>query len=406
MCQTLSRFIFFTVLAFAGLGGVRAAPAAHTYDVSYVWSRDLAAVRDYRQRVAKLLGPAAAEHLEVVARARLFGLVYVRRGDWSGTDRVARAHTRLLESHGLESASPIRSRHWKQVTERRAHDSTPAASANARKSSRRRASSRDRSSEVRDLEVAVEHYIERLRREGKIAPDERTGWSVYDFTTGEKLVTINEDEQFQSASLIKPFIAAAFFYKVKHGKLIYGPRSRRKMRLMIQHSDNAAANWVTRQVGGPAAVERVLKRNYPNIFQETSLVQYIPSDGRAYRNKASAHDYSRFLYAVWKGDIAGAREIKRLMALPGSDRIHTGVRNVPKGTRVYNKTGSTARVCGDMGILSVPGPDGKRYPYTVIGIIEKQQRAANYTTWIRSRANVIRHVSSIVYQGIAQDHDI
>ena len=35
------------------------------------------------------------------------------------------------------------------------------------------------------------------------------------------------------------------------------------------------------------------------------------------------------------------------------------------------KTGSTARVCGDMGILNVKGPDGKWYPYTVIGIIEK-----------------------------------
>ncbi|MGD8842248.1 MAG: serine hydrolase, partial [Gammaproteobacteria bacterium] len=116
--------------------------------------------------------------------------------------------------------------------------------------------------------------------------------------------------------------------------------------------------------------------------------------------------YSRFLYAIWKEEIDGAREIKRLMALPGTDRIYTGVREVPKSTRVYNKTGSTARVCGDMGILSVRGRDGKRYPYTLIGIIEKQERASNYTAWIRSRSDIIRNVSSIVYKGIAQDHDI
>jgi beta-lactamase class A len=82
------------------------------------------------------------------------------------------------------------------------------------------------------------------------------------------------------------------------------------------------------------------------------------------------------------------------------------VKNVPKGTRVYNKTGSTARVCGDMGILSVKGRDGKRYPYTLIGIIEKQQSAPNYTSWIRSRSEVIRQISNIVYEGIAQHHNI
>ena len=178
------------------------------------------------------------------------------------------------------------------------------------------------------------------------------------------------------------------------------------MQRMIQHSDNGSTNWVTRQVGGPRAVERILKQNYPGIFQETHLVEYIPANGRTYSNKASVHDYSRFLYALWNGELPGSREIKRLMAMPGSDRIYTGVKEVPKGTRVYNKTGSTARVCGDMGILSVKGADGKRYPYTLIGIIEKQGRAPNYTAWIRSRSNVIRNVSGMVYKEIARQHDI
>jgi beta-lactamase class A len=178
------------------------------------------------------------------------------------------------------------------------------------------------------------------------------------------------------------------------------------MERMIHHSNNASTNWVARQVGGPKAVERILKQQYPGIFQDTHLVVYIPANGRTYRNKASIHDYSRFLYAIWKEEIAGAREIKRLMALPGSDRIYSGVPEVPKGTKVYNKTGSTARLCGDMGILSVQGRDGKRYPYTVIGVIEKEQSAADYTTWIRSRSEVIRNVSSIVYKGIAQHHNM
>ena len=71
---------------------------------------------------------------------------------------------------------------------------------------------------------------------------------------------------------------------------------------------------------------------------------------------------------------------------------------------MLNKTGSTARLCADMGILSVQGPDRKRYPYTLIGIIEKQDKANNYSAWIRSRAEVIREVSDIVYKGIARRH--
>ncbi|HYQ70544.1 MAG TPA: serine hydrolase [Gammaproteobacteria bacterium] len=411
----------------AGLLGLASLPmtadAAVYYDVSYVWSRNIDGVRDYRKQVANVLGPGVAKDLKVVARDKLIGLVYVRRGDSTGAARVAKRHTRLLGARGLDAASPIRSENWTLVGDAPATPTAATSSAMAGSSSvskaktamappatpdsrRSRMTSKERTREIRNLEAAVEDYINRLRKEGKLDSDERTGWSVYDFTTGEKLVTINEDQQFQAASLVKPFIAAAFFYKVEQGELIYGRESRRQMERMIHHSNNAATNWVTRKVGGPRAVQRILQQQYPAIFQEIHLVEYIPAGGKTYRNKASVHDYSRFLYALWKENIAGAREIKRLMALPGRDRIYTGVHNVPKGTQVYNKTGSTARVCGDMGILNVRGADGKWYPYTVIGIIEKERNATNYTSWIRSRGNIIRHVSGIVYQNIAENHNI
>jgi len=364
-----------------------AAAAANRYDVSYFWSRSLDGVRDYRARVAGVLGPGVASRLKVVAKGDLFGLVYARLGGRAGATRVAEVHTRLLQSRGLEAAMPVRSRDW------------------AVQVSRNGMTGIERGREFHDLQAAVEDYIGRLRREGKIKDDERTAWSVYDFTSGEKLVSINEDEQLEAASMVKLFIAAAFFCRVEKGDLIYGNRSRRHMELAIQHSNNAATNWMLRKIGGPKAAERILKRKYPGIFQDTRIVEYIQYGGRTYRNKASAHDYSRFLYAVWKKDIFGAREIKRLMALPGRDRILTGVASIPVSTRVYNKTGSTARVCGDMGILNVKGPDGKRYPYTVIGIIEKERRARDYTAWIRSRGAVIRNASGIIYRGIVKRHD-
>lgn len=381
------------------------------YDVSYIWSKDLAAVRNYRQKVAKMLGPTVARKLRIVTDSGLYGVIYHRHGDSAGAERVARVHSRLLSKKGLDAAAPMLSRDWIMVADDWQTSGTKSQHVLAGSLEPPVAKSPEpgpqtkKTQRVSDLETVVEAYISDLRRKGRLSQDERTGWSVYDFTTGEKLVTINEETQFQAASLIKPFIAVAFFHRVKKKELIYGPKSRRHMERMIHYSNNPSTNWIMRQVGGPLAVQRILKQNYPSIFRATRIVEYIPAGGRTYRNMASARDYSRFLYALWNGKIAGAREIKRLMSLPGSDRIYTGAESVPAGTLVINKTGSTARLCADMGILSVQGPDGKRYPYTIIGIIEKQDKARNFTTWIRSRAEVIREVSGIVYRGVARRHD-
>ncbi len=413
-CRFRSLLLLLTLLSVPAF-----AAGSARYDISYLWHRDLASVRAYRVKVVGVLGPAIAEHLEVVSNAGLFGLIYHRNGDSAGATRIARAHTRMLRREGLEAAVPVPSRDLVVVGDENTPpkvpeppktadgggtDPAPPATEGTAPPLAEPESAQAEAPRIGDLEKALGNYIEGLRRQGRIAADERTGWSVYDFTTGEKLVTINEDVQFQAASMIKPFIAAAFFHRVEHGELAYGPRGRREMREMIQHSNNASADWVMRQVGGPSAVQRILQRSYSNIFRQTAIVEYIPLNGRTYRNKASVHDYSRFLYAVWKGSIPGAREIRRLMALPGPDRIFKGVEEIPNGTQVYDKTGSTARLCGDMGILSVVGKDGKRYPYTLIGIIEKPDGADNYTAWIRARSEVIRDVSGIVYRGILKYH--
>ncbi len=376
------------------------ANAKTRYHISYLWHHDLESVRDYRRNVGTVLGHAVTRRLKIVANGGLFGLIYVRRGDSAGAVRTAKVHTRLLRRAGLDAAAPMREGRWiffgpgdrpHQRSVARVHQSS--------------VSKADRNREARDLESVVADYINRLRRQGRLSADERTGWSVYDFTTDEKLVTINEDIQFQAASLIKPFIAAAFFHRVKNGDFVYGSKSRHHMYRMIHRSDNRSTNWVMRQAGGPRAVQRILRVHYSTIFQDTQIVEYIPAGGQTYRNKASVHDYSRFLYALWKQKIPGAPEIRRLMSLPGSDRIFSGVSDIPEGTKVYNKTGSTARLCGDMGILIVKGPKGKIYPYIIVGLIEKRRRAGDYAAWIRSRADIIRNVSNIVYKGITRHHE-
>lgn len=263
-----------------------------------------------------------------------------------------------------------------------------------------------------DLNATIARYIANQRRAGRLAANERSAWLVYDFTSGRYLATINAGTPYQSASMIKPFIALAFFYKVQEGRLDYTLYHRRKMEAMIQRSDNRATNYfielLNRTSGrsGPAEAQHTLKRRNPGIFRHTRIVERIPRGGRSYRNKASALDYSRFLQALWYDHLPYSGEIKRLMNLPNRDRIYTGATGVPRGTQVLDKTGTTARLCGDMGILIARGRDGRQYPYTFIGIIEKARSAGNYSAWKNARGNVIRDVSSIVYDHMRRMHDL
>ena len=67
------------------------------------------------------------------------------------------------------------------------------------------------------------------------------------------------------------------------------------------------------------------------------------------------------------------------MALPGRDRLYHGT-SIPKGTLVYNKTGSTAHLIGDMGILVPKTKKGGRFPYVIVGIIERRSKAPQLWT--------------------------
>ena len=258
------------------------------------------------------------------------------------------------------------------------------------------------------LGIKVNAHIQELRRKGLIRPDEMTSWSVYDFTSGRKLVSINEDVPRQAASMIKPFVVAAYFYQMekKGSHLRYSSKTRNMMELSIRRSNNWATNQLMKQVArstgknSPHSIEQVLKRHAPAIFQNTRIVEYIPAGGRTYKNLASAHDYSRFLYALWHDMLPESDKIRKLMALPNRDRLKDSRHGVPTSSVIYDKTGTTARLCGNMGIIEAPSRSGKKYPYTFVGIIEKRNRTKHYSRWARNRSAVIRGVSSLVYRDL------
>ncbi len=256
------------------------------------------------------------------------------------------------------------------------------------------------------LQGQVLGLLKQLRAEGRIGADERTSWAVYDLSTRDKLVSINEDIPRQAASMIKPFVAQAYFYTIQDsgGKARYTQEVREIMERSIRRSSNPATNQLIALVSrhnssrGPADVERVLKRKAPAIFRDTRVVENIPADGRTYRNLASAHDYNRFLTALWDDRLPYAAELRALMALPNRDRIASGVDAIPDSVKIYDKTGSTAQLCGDMGIVEAVDFRGRSRPYTFVGIIERPTAAKSYGVWIKRRADAIRSVSTLVYR--------
>jgi beta-lactamase class A len=259
------------------------------------------------------------------------------------------------------------------------------------------------SSPLRDQ---INDYIQDLRKRGRVAGDEQTSWLVYDLRRDETVAVINGDASRQAASMIKPLVMLAFFHRVQAGQLEYGPKSEQQLRLMIQKSSNSATNWVMDQAGGPERVHALLQEHYGALLPHTHVVERIAAGGRTYRNRASANDYGRFLRAAWFDRLPRAREMLRIMNLPGRDRLYYGAPSIPVGTLVFNKTGSTAMLCGDMGILVGQKRGGGRVPYIMVGIIEKAVRTSQYTSWIGSRSAVIREVSDLSYRYMRQRHGL
>ncbi|MDQ7773438.1 MAG: serine hydrolase [Elusimicrobiales bacterium] len=376
--------------------------SAADYHISYLWHPDLATVEAYKKKVAGQLGLDMSKRLRVVRGQDNYGLVYPRKGGLESARTVAARHSRLLAARGLDAAVAVPASDWRDalaalpVAAEPAAPSAPAASAASLPAKK--------PSALSGLGDKVESYIKGLRRKRIVQSDERTAWSVYDFTSGEKLVSINEEVPMSAASMIKPFVALAWLHEAEAGRKNYGAEERRRMENMIRDSGNVSTSRFMRDLGGPAAVQRLLKSNYPGIFQQISIVEYIPANGRTYRNRASARDYSRFLYAVWKDEVKGSAEIKRLMGLSKPNRLYTSVPEVPEDTEVMDKTGSTARLCGDMGIMVARDADGNAYPYIIVGMIEKSRPASGYAGWMRSRGNVIRAVSGMVYEELSAAH--
>ena len=401
------------------------------YNISYGVGPHLEALEKIYEQVYDTLGKEVGNDLYIEKIDQdAYALLYLRRGDIRSTYQLSQEHARLLRKMGItttvipENNDTIVYGESSHLNNTQATGAAAKAAEQAKQgadipkiqaqpSEEKRLATRNKKDEETAVSVKthssfernLEEFIQSLREKGKLSQDEISGWMVYDLTRNESIVDINANQVFQAASMIKPFIALAFFHQVQNGRLKYTPESRRKMEAMIQRSNNNAANWLMRKAGGPGQCDAILKASYGHIFKRTAIREYIPAGGRTYRNTAMPSDYIRFLQALWAKKLPYESELRRLMALPKRGRLYDGT-SVPNGTLVYNKTGTTAHLCGDMGILVAHTRNGRPYPYALVGIIERRSKASDYGNWMLTRGNIIRQVSSRVYEEMKKEHNL
>ena len=211
-----------------------------------------------------------------------------------------------------------------------------------------------------------------------------------------------------AASLIKNFIMLAYFHEVKYKRLEHTNEHRLKLRQMIQRSANVSTNHFIRLLGGPRSVERILKWNYP-FFEKTRIVEYIPADGRTYRNMTSARDLNKFYNQLWLGNLPYSNKMKYYLGLPNGDRMHDKT-CIPSNVRVYHKTGTVYGLVGDSGILAIIDSQGKQRAYIFTGLIEDRTKTSNrnrseaFWSWVGRRSDTLRRVSEAVYEYIYEVH--
>ena len=160
----------------------------------------------------------------------------------------------------------------------------------------------------------------------------------------------------------------------------------RMVDVMLLYSDNTACDLLTRLLGGPAAAEKALTaRNIAGVrisLDEKGLGAAMWKDlaglERGDQNGATPDAMAGLLARLFRGDLLSRPSTDRILdamrrCATGDKRLRAGV---PKGTQVYDKTGTLRSCHNDVGILTLPDGTHLVVPVFTRGGTEPAKRDA------------------------------
>lgn len=175
-----------------------------------------------------------------------------------------------------------------------------------------------------------------------------------DLATGAS-ASVNGDMQMVSASVYKLFVAWGIYQKVDAGQLslnskttVGGQTVAQCLDVMITISDNDCG-YALGKIAGWAALDAQLAAKG---YTKTKINNYDKSGGLAGDKMTSANDVSRFVVALYRGELLSPASTEAFIALLKADKLNTWLPSgLPEGTVIAHKTGALYNVVHDAGVV-------------------------------------------------------
>ena len=263
------------------------------------------------------------------------------------------------------------------------------------------------------LEAGILNYLKEIYDLNKLNINDKLSVIIEDLENANIVASINKDKIIKSASTIKVPILHAYMIKRTEGKLIENKNLRLLIEKMIRFSSNSSTNIVINQLGGLAKIQNILEQT--KIYNQINLIEYIPENGRAYRNTISVSDLNRLLRDLWFKKIIGSKfsseqnrrvsnEMLNLLKLPGypwlKDRIRAGTCfSTNKTVKLWDKTGFVKGSNGNAGIIEINTPFGRK-AYSIVIFIGRNNFHSikeNTRNWFKNTSIHMRKISEMTF---------
>ncbi len=263
------------------------------------------------------------------------------------------------------------------------------------------------------LEAGISNYMKEIYEHKKLNINDKLSIIVEDLENQKILASIHQEKSIKSASTIKVPILHAYMIQLIDGELSTNSNHKELIEDMIRFSSNSSTNTVIELLGGPAKIQRILEKT--EVYKQILLIEYIPENGRTYRNTISVSDLNSIFKELWIQRILGKKysieqnrhvsiEMLDLLKLPGytwiKDRIKAGTCfSTNKTVTLWDKTGFVKGSNGNAGIVEINTPFGRK-AYSIVIFIERKDFHSiteNVKKWFEMTSMHMRRISEMTF---------